>query len=84
MIDVIVKLNTCYYESGYLVRDRNKIWHNFKNSSINIWNQYRFNGNYFNIMSNYNISNRIRKYITLFIYVNKSNFYTKNNGINYR
>lgn len=34
MIDVIVKLNTCYYESGYLVRDRNKIWHNFKNSSI--------------------------------------------------
>ncbi|CAK61027.1 unnamed protein product (macronuclear) [Paramecium tetraurelia] len=36
LIDIIIKLNTCYYEAGYLVRDRNKIWYNFyKNNFIN-------------------------------------------------
>ncbi|CAD8116094.1 unnamed protein product [Paramecium sonneborni] len=36
IIDVIVQLNTCYYEAGYLVKDRNKIWYNFyKNNFFN-------------------------------------------------
>ncbi|CAD8205555.1 unnamed protein product [Paramecium pentaurelia] len=35
IIDTIIKLNTCYYEAGYLVRDRNKIWYNFyKNNFV--------------------------------------------------
>lgn len=34
LMDIIVKLNTCYYEAGYLVRDRNKICYNFYKNSI--------------------------------------------------
>ncbi|CAD8072161.1 unnamed protein product [Paramecium sonneborni] len=38
IFDIIIKLNTCYYESGYLVKDRNKILGNFYkyNSIINL------------------------------------------------
>ena len=34
IMDIIIKLNTCYYEAGYLVKDRNKIWYNFYKNSI--------------------------------------------------
>ncbi|CAK64001.1 unnamed protein product (macronuclear) [Paramecium tetraurelia] len=29
LFDILIKMNTCYYELGYLVRDRNKIMANF-------------------------------------------------------
>ncbi|CAK59344.1 unnamed protein product (macronuclear) [Paramecium tetraurelia] len=36
LIDILIQLNTCYYEAGYLVKDRNKIWYNFyKNNFFN-------------------------------------------------
>ncbi|CAD8154446.1 unnamed protein product [Paramecium pentaurelia] len=34
LFDVIIKLNTCYYELGYLVRDRNKIMANFYKNQL--------------------------------------------------
>lgn len=37
LFDVLIKLNTCYYELGYLVKDRNKIMANFyKHRNIQI------------------------------------------------